>query len=76
MTSEIIGWYGVVAIITAYGLNNFGMLSTHSFWYVFLNLSGSLGIVYVSLKKKNYQPAVLNIVWAIIALLGLVSLFR
>ncbi len=70
---EIFGWYGAAAIIVAYGLSSFLILSPDSFWYQFLNLTGALGIVAVSFYKKTYQPGVLNSVWAIIALIALVK---
>jgi hypothetical protein len=39
-----------------------------------MNAMGALGIVYISFKKKAYQPGVLNILWAIIALTAIVRL--
>lgn len=71
---ESIGWYGTVAIVLAYGLNSFNVLSANTFFYQILNLTGALGIVFISFKKKTYQPGVLNIIWAIIALIALIRL--
>ena len=71
---EIIGWYGTCAIVLAYALVSFGVLSSSTFLYQILNGTGALGIVYISLKKKAYQPGVLNIIWAIIASIALVKL--
>lgn len=65
---ETIGWYGTSAIVLAYLLANLGILNVESTSYQMLNLSGALGIVFISLRKKAYQPAVLNIIWAVIAL--------
>lgn len=73
--TEVVGWYGTVAIIGAYGLSSFGLISPHNMWYQLLNLTGALGIVVISLTKKAYQPAVLNIIWTIIALIAIVQLF-
>lgn len=71
---ESIGWYGTIVIVLAYALVNFNVLSSSNVLYLFLNLTGALGIVYISFKKKTYQPGVLNIVWAIIALIALIRL--
>lgn len=71
---EIIGWYGTVAIISAYALNSFGILPTTHLLYQSLNLTGALGIAYISLKKKTYQPGVLNLVWAVIAAIALLQI--
>jgi len=70
---EVIGWYGAIAILLAYFLNSFSIMPATDFWYQFLNTTGAIGIVAVSLSKKNYQPAALNIIWTLI---GLVALFR
>lgn len=75
LVDEIIGWYGTIAIVAAYSFVSFNFLSSSNFFYQFLNLTGALGIVYISFKKKNYQPGVLNLIWAIIALIAILRLF-
>jgi hypothetical protein len=71
---EAVGWYGTVAILSAYALVSFGFLQASSLPFQLLNLTGALGIVYISLKKKAYQPGVLNIAWAVIALVAIAGL--
>lgn len=71
---EIIGWYGTAAIVSAYALNSFGFVEANSLIYQILNGSGALGIVYISLKKKAYQPGVLNIIWLVIAVAAAVRM--
>ncbi len=70
---ETFGWYGVVAIVGAYAALSLGMLSSGSLLYQVLNLTGSVAIVVDALKDGNKQPAVLNIIWALIALLAIVQ---
>jgi len=72
---EIIGWYGSIALIAGFALNSFGIISAHSYAYQFINLTGALGIVAISLYKKVYQTASLNIFWMGIALVALVKIF-
>lgn len=72
--NEAIGWYGTCAIILAYALTSFGYLSPSTLLYQLLNITGALGIVFISLKKKAYQPGVLNIIWAVIALIAILRL--
>ncbi|MFA5935455.1 MAG: hypothetical protein WC787_01190 [Patescibacteria group bacterium] len=67
---EIVGWYGTVAIVLGYALVSFSFLQPTSIHYQLLNATGALGIVTVSFYKKAYQPGVLNIIWAIIALIA------
>lgn len=74
LMEEIIGWYGTVAIVGAYALSSFNVLSVQSLIYQILNCTGALGIVLISLKKKAYQPGVLNIIWAVIAAIAIVKL--
>jgi len=71
---EIIGWYGVLVILVAYALNAFNYITTTSIYYLLLNITGAAGIVYISIKKRAYQPAVLNLIWAIIALIVIIKL--
>lgn len=71
---EIIGWYGTCAIVLAYALVSFGVLPASTFLYQILNGTGALGIVYISFKKKAYQPGVLNVIWAIIATVAIIKI--
>lgn len=68
LLNEIIGWYGMAAILGAYFLVSFGYLPTSGIFYQILNLTGAVGVAYISFMKKAKQPALLNVVWAIIAL--------
>jgi len=72
---EIFGWYGTVAIVGAYALVSFSIIQSNSALYQLLNLTGAIGIVAISLAKKAYQPATLNIIWAVIAAIALIKLF-
>jgi hypothetical protein len=72
--TEFLGWYGVVAIVGAYALISLNIITSNSLWYQGLNLTGAVGIVVDALDDKNTQPAVLNIIWAIIALIAIVKI--
>lgn len=71
---NIFGWYGVLAILLAYLLVSLNLIMAKSAAYQLLNLTGALGIVIEALSKKDTQPAVLNSVWAIIAIVALIRL--
>jgi len=73
---EAIGWYGAVALLVAYALLSFRVLSSQKIIYQVLNFTGALGIVYICLRKGTYPPGVLNIVWSIVALIALVRLLH
>lgn len=62
-------------IVLAYLLVSFDILNAASVPYQLLNLAGTAGIVAVSLFKKDYPPATLNTLWAIIAAIALFRIF-
>lgn len=70
---EILGWYGVVAIIAAYIAVSFNFMSAHGLSYQLLNGSGALAMVVDGYYQKDYQPLVLNVVWALIACIALIK---
>lgn len=72
---DIVGWYGVIAILLAYGLLSFGVMWPSSLVYQLLNFTGAFGILYEAWVKKDYEPVVLNIIWAVIALIGILRTF-
>lgn len=74
-TQQAFGWYGVIAILVAYALVSLGWLSTSTSWYQVLNFTGAIAIAYVASTKKDRQPMVLNIIWALVALIALARLW-
>ncbi len=71
---ELFGWFGAIVILGTYALVSFSFLEPTGVWYQVLNVVGALGIVAVSFHKKAYQPAVLNVIWAVIALLAIINI--
>lgn len=72
---DLIGWYGAAAILLAYALNSFSVIDSSDLTYQLLNLTGAIGVVIVSYAKGVAQPAVLNAVWAAIALLAIIQIY-
>ena len=72
--NNILGWYGVLAILLAYVLVSFKVVSSQGTIYQLLNLTGALGIVVEALGKRDIQPAILNIIWALVAFATLIRL--
>jgi len=71
---EAAGWYGAVAVLLAYTLVSFNVISPHGWTYQLLNFTGAVGVLIISYMKHAKQPALLNFVWAIIAFVALVQL--
>ena len=73
--NEAIGWYGTVAIVTAYFLVSFGFISGESISFQILNISGALGVLWISFVRKVYQTVALESIWAVIGVVALVRIF-
>lgn len=73
-TAELLGWYGIIAILIAYALVSFKLISGDGWTYQLLNLTGSLGIIAISIVKGVRQSVVLNIVWSAIAIVAIIRL--
>ncbi len=73
---EIFGWYGAIAIILAYGLVSFSVLPSNSIWYQILNGTGAIGILVDAFYKRDLQPAILNTIWAIVAIIAIVNIIK
>ncbi len=69
---DLLGWLGTGAILAAYGLITFNYIGPTSLVFLGLNGAGAAGLGYCSYRKKDYEPVVLNLVWIIIAIIGLV----
>ncbi len=70
---DVSGWYGVIAILAAYGLVSFNVIGSSGLIYQ-LNLTGGGSIALASVRKRAYQPVTLNVAWAMIALVALIKL--
>jgi paired small multidrug resistance pump len=69
---DIIGWVGVLLILVAFALTTFGIINAKDAAYGILNFVGALGIVISSYAKKDFQPVILNVVWLLIAAVGII----
>ncbi len=72
--AEIVGWYGAVAIVLAYALVSFKVVSPSGYAFQVLNLTGAIGIIIISSIKRVKQSVALNTFWAIIALIALIRI--
>lgn len=72
--AECAGWYGIVAILGAYFLVSFGVITSDSVVFQLLNATGAVGIIWISVVKRLRQTVVLNAVWLAIALVALAQI--
>ena len=67
---QLLGWYGTVAILSAYGLSNEGLLERGTL-YQLLNLSGGIGVALLCWYQRTWQAFWVEAVWALLALKAL-----
>jgi hypothetical protein len=72
---EIIGWIGSVEILLAYGLNSYQRIRSDSWSFYTLNLTGALLLIVYTVFKEAYASTFINIVWVIIAIIGMARPF-
>jgi hypothetical protein len=71
---ELIGWLGFILIVSAYLFLTIKLLEVNSVHYHLMNLTGALCMV-ANAKYKRAKPLLwLNIVWALVAIVGLLQL--
>lgn len=68
---ELTGWLGVLLILLAYSLVTLEVLHPSSTLYGVMNLFGALGIIASSYSKRDFQPVFLNLVWLLVAAIGI-----
>lgn len=73
---DIIGWAGSICVITAYGLLTAHKLTSKSALYQFLNIIGSIFLIINTFFYSAYPSTFVNIVWLIIAFIGIINLFK
>lgn len=71
---EIAGWYGMAAVLGAYALVSFEVLDNTGVVFQLLNLTGATALLALAWYKRATQVAVLNLVWALVALAALLRL--
>lgn len=76
LIEEIIGWVGSACILMAFLLTTLEMRVPISVDVLLLNLFGSLGVGWITWKRRAYPALALNLVWAFVATVGLLRLLR
>lgn len=70
---DVLGWYGMVAILVSFAALSFGYLHASDIVYKLLNLSGGFTLALEAYSKKDSPVVILNSLFALVAL---ASLFR
>lgn len=73
---DIIGVVGAALILAAYFMATTKRWDTHSLPYQLTNLGGASGLIVYSFSKTAYVHVVINAVWAVVAVVGLVLVVK
>jgi hypothetical protein len=76
MTMQIVGLLGPLFLLGAYALLSSGKLVATSLVYQAMNLLGAGVMVWVGVTTNVWSVWVLNGIWCLIALLGLIRIQR
>ena len=71
---EAAGWVGVVLILGSYSLLASGFIHSESWEYHVMILLGAVFVAIVSYRKRSFQPALLNVVFVVLAIVALLRL--
>lgn len=71
---NLIGWIGIAMTLSAYFMISLGFFTAGNINYILLNLIGASGVAYTAYRYGNYQSTFVNIVWVVIAILGLMNI--
>jgi len=72
--TEIAGWYGMAALICAYGLASFSIIPANGVVFLLLNITGAIGVMIVSAADRVEQSVLLNMFWLAIGVAALIRL--
>ncbi len=72
---KIASWYGLLALLAAFILATFAIITYGGLFYLFLNITGAAGIAIGAIFKKDWPAGILNVVWIGIGLIGLLRYF-
>jgi hypothetical protein len=73
--AEVAGWYGAIAIITAYLLVSFGLVTGEGYAFQILNITGAVGLIIIAIHKNVKQSVFLNIFWLIIGVAAIAKMY-
>jgi hypothetical protein len=70
---QVVQVAGALAILAAFALAQFGVLNPRSWWYLWLNLAGSLVLAVDAYRERQWGFLLLEGAWALISAWGIVA---
>lgn len=75
-TSAVLGWAGSIAYLLAYLLLSLNKLKQDHKAYHYLNIAGAIGLTLNAIFLQDYPNVIVNIAWAVIALIAILTIVR
>ena len=72
--ADVVGWSGATSSLLAYGLVTQQVVTATSLPYLSLNVVACSCLGYYTFRKKAYANALLNSLWLLLSLAGLLRL--
>lgn len=69
---DVCGWVGISLVLVSFILTTLKLIAVEDLLYGVLNGVGAFGIIVSSWTKKDLQPVVLNVIWLLVALFGVI----
>ena len=73
---DLLGWIGAFALVAAYGLISNNKLQGDSQFFQWLNLLGGALLLINTAYNGAFPAAFVNVVWIVIAVLALVTIWK
>jgi hypothetical protein len=73
---DVFGWLGAVVILAAYALLTVGRWDASSTRYQVANAAGAAALLVWAVSIAAWQSALLNAVWAVVGIVGLLRIWR
>ena len=73
---QIVSVLGALAILAAYAANQFGLMGPSNLTYSALNFAGSAVLAVIAVVEVQWGFLLLEGVWALVSLWGLITLLR
>ncbi|MDZ4816027.1 MAG: hypothetical protein SGI71_07145 [Verrucomicrobiota bacterium] len=71
---NVIGWLGAGCVLAAYFLVTIKKWKADSLWFQWTNVMGGILLAIMTFYKEAYPSTFLNVVWALIGIVAIVSL--
>ena len=76
MVTQVLGWLGTVAYLTAYILLTTKKIQSDRPLFHMLNIIGAAGLIIHALHLEDFPNVAINLVWGLIAIGAIVYMLR